>query len=49
MSEISEYDSLMDILVIQRTAVSILVEQYEILEIMAALSEVHKDIYISQF
>lgn len=49
MSEISEYDRLMDILVIQRTAVSILVEQYELLEIMPALSEVHKDIYISQF
>lgn len=47
MSEISQHGRLMGILVIQRTAVSILVDQHELFKILVVLSEVHTDINIS--
>lgn len=47
MSEISQHGRLMGILVIQGTAVSILVDQHELFKILVVLSEVHTDINIS--
>jgi len=43
MSEVSKRGRLMGILVIQRTAVSILVGQHELFKILVVLSEVHRD------
>lgn len=47
MSEISQHGRLMGILVIWRTAVSILVDQHELFKILTVLSKVHTDINIS--